>query len=299
MNAVMQKTTTGTVSLVAAKLTNEVLRSMVTVKLAKTFAGIMVTIVALASVGGLAVRSAILRAGQLQTKNSSSSAPTWVGQRVVTSMCAHVMAGNQIADSDGVVRIYTVQELNGERARVVAGDVNGWIEIAQIILFDEAIAFYTKDLITNPHNPRAYSRRGEIWELLHKPENALADFTEAIRIAPDSRDYLNRGAILRDKLDYDKAIADYTATIQLEPNWGPGYMLRGIVWCRMGNFDRAIDDLTEAIKLGTRDAYAYLTRGFAWLSMRDYNKAILDLSEAIKLDPTDEFAYYDRGRGLA
>ena len=48
---------------------------MVTVKLAKTFAGIMVTIVALASVGGLAVRSAILRAGQLQRqKNSSSSA---------------------------------------------------------------------------------------------------------------------------------------------------------------------------------------------------------------------------------
>ncbi len=296
VNAVMRKSTSGIVSLAAAKLTGDVLRSMFMFKLAKTFAGIMVTFVALGSVGGLAVQSGMLAASQPQKKNSTQSAATWLGQKVVTKYGARVTVGNQNVDSNGFFRVYVVREVDGERARLVADDVNGWIELAHIMLFDEAIDFYSKELLTNPSNALAHSHLGIIWVFLNNQDKALADFTEAIRLEPTvSHHYWNRGNVLRDMSEYEKAIADYNDALRIDPRNAFAFNGRGLLWSKKNEPDKAIADFTAAIRIDPQFAWAYKNRGFAWSKKVEYDKAIADYTEAIRSDPKYVIAYTDRG----
>ena len=74
----------GIVRLAAAKLTAEVLRSMVMTRLVTTGATIIVALAALVYVGGLAVSSRMLNAGQVQLNDPVRAPARWIGQKVVT-----------------------------------------------------------------------------------------------------------------------------------------------------------------------------------------------------------------------
>jgi tetratricopeptide (TPR) repeat protein len=196
------------------------------------------------------------------------------------------MAGNQIVDPNGPFRIYEVKEVDGERVRLVSEDGSGWIEASKIVLFDQAVDYYTKELVIDPKNAKAYSHRGVIWVYGNNQEKALADFTETIRLGPEeAQHYYNRAILLGTRLDFDKAVADYTEAIRLNPKWVEPYHRRGDAWHEKGMYDKAIADLTNAIPLGARDSHVNGTRGNAWLKKKEYDKAIADLSEATKLDP--------------
>jgi hypothetical protein len=58
---------------------------------------------------------------------------------------------------NGPFRIYEVKEVDGERVSLVSEDVSGWIEASKIVLFDQAVDFYTKELVIDPKNAKAYS----------------------------------------------------------------------------------------------------------------------------------------------
>jgi RNA polymerase sigma factor (sigma-70 family) len=295
VNSVMHKSSSGVVSLAVAKLTSDVLGSMVMVKLVKAFAGIMVTFVALFFFDRIVVHSGMLHASSRQNPTPKQSPASWIGQRVVTKYGAPIEAENR--DAARLYRIFVVKEEKGERVRLVSDDTAGWIDSSKIVLFDDAIDFYAKDLLANPNNVEAYSHRGWIWACLHEREKALADFTEAIRLGPkQSSVYMNRGNFFSEQSESDKAIADYTEAIRLDPKWGAPYYQRGSLWDQKGSNDKVISDFTEAIQFGAKDGYAYRTRGLAWLNKHDYDKSISDLSEAVTLGPKDVLARYNRGR---
>jgi tetratricopeptide (TPR) repeat protein len=54
-------------------------------------------------------------------------------------------------------------------------------------------------------------------------DKAIADYTEAIRLAPKCAEaYTNRGISYYEKGEQDKAIADYTEAIRLDPKCAEG-----------------------------------------------------------------------------
>jgi tetratricopeptide (TPR) repeat protein len=252
-----------------------------------------------------------------------------IGQRIAAKYRCPLESGDTLVEKLTPVDAYTVERIEGERIWVASGSGKGWFPISQVMLLDEAIEFYTREIEADSRNARAWSERGIIW--IHKVgyARAVADFSEAIRLDPDEFStyvwrgiawwyeheydksiadcneairlqpqsvvaYRNRGIAWRAKQEYDKAIADFNEAIRLDPQSPLNYLQRGGTWDQKNDHDQAIADCTEAIRLDPNNARYFSCRGWSWQSERDYDKALSDYDEAIRLDPTESFAIKNR-----
>ncbi len=142
----------------------------------------------------------------------------------------------------------------------------------------------------------AYLSIGELENSNDKIENAIEDFTEAIKLKSDYPSaYNNRGRAYFTEGELENAIKDFSKAIELMPRCPEAYHYRGLAYFRKGNSDNAIADLSEAICLNPDDAEAYHRRGIVYLRKEDFNSAIIDLNKAIKMNPNDNLVYYSRG----
>jgi tetratricopeptide (TPR) repeat protein len=108
-------------------------------------------------------------------------------------------------------------------------------------------------------------------------------------------DFYNRGYAANGKRDYDRAIADFNEAIRLAPNYPAAYNNRGYAWNGKKEYDRAIADFNQAITLDSNNAQAYNNRGYAWNAKKEFDKAIADFDRAIAIDPNYAHAYSNRG----
>jgi tetratricopeptide (TPR) repeat protein len=122
-------------------------------------------------------------------------------------------------------------------------------------------------------------RRGEL-------DEALADYTEAIRLDPKNAEaYNNRALVYNKKGELDKAITDFNDAIKIRPNTPRLYNNRGLAYAKKGNFDKAISDFTEAIKQDSRHIESYGARAFAYSLKGEYKPAIADAEMFLKIAP--------------
>lgn len=112
-------------------------------------------------------------------------------------------------------------------------------------------------------------------------DQAIADYTEAIRLKPDFFvAYLTRGAARRKKGEVDLAIADFTKAIQMKPDLYDAYTLRGICYGKQGQYQEAIADYTKALEKKPH----YLTYiGLAWIYATSKNKKYRNGTRAVEL----------------
>jgi tetratricopeptide (TPR) repeat protein len=124
---------------------------------------------------------------------------------------------------------------------------------------------------------------------------AIAEFTEVIKITPDSASsYYSRGACYYYKGQYDLAINDFTKAIELKDSrLDLVYGFRGSSNYLKGDYDKAISDFTQAIEIYPNSLY-YNNRGLAYNGQKNYNLAIQDFTIAINLDPRDARPYSNR-----
>lgn len=101
-----------------------------------------------------------------------------------------------------------------------------------------------------PNLAVAYTNRGIAYASQGDDKRALADFTEAIRLAPDSPfPYYNRGNAYYDRKEYERALADYDAAIARGPEMALAYYNRGLVHQKMGHHAKSIEDFQKALSL--------------------------------------------------
>ena len=130
-------------------------------------------------------------------------------------------------------------------------------------------------------NPDAYWHRcrGDFYREMADYDKAIADYTEAIRLAhyielklkgtyegklrgTNRRllAYRNRGRAYLFKDDYDQAIADFTEAIQIDPEFSAAHFARGDAYRKKGDYDQAIADFTEAIQIDPEFSAAHCPR---------------------------------------
>jgi tetratricopeptide (TPR) repeat protein len=73
-----------------------------------------------------------------------------------------------------------------------------------------------------------------------------------------------RGNAYSSKREYDQAIADFTQAIRLRPDSANAFGNRGTAYYLKGHYDQAIADFTQAIRLRPKDALAFNNRGSAY-----------------------------------
>lgn len=133
-------------------------------------------------------------------------------------------------------------------------------------------------------------------------EQALAEFSRAIEEGGLDGESLalahnNRGVVLGELGDFDRAIADYEAALRLKPgdaksvrNLRIAHTRRALAAARLGEAERAIADLGRAIELEPSHPTAYVRRAELHLERGEAKAAIEDLETATRLAPDNREA---------
>jgi len=96
--------------------------------------------------------------------------------------------------------------------------------------------------------------------------------------------------------DFSRAIWNMSKAIELNPNKGSYYALRGELYTKLGNDEDAIKDFDKAIKIVPDHTY-YIFRGNCKLrkeTNESLREAIEDYTACIKMNDSYEIAYFNR-----
>ena len=147
----------------------------------------------------------------------------------------------------------------------------------------------------------AYNNRGYYYLAIHRPEEALADFDQALALnSKVARVWVNKGDVLAELNRNDSAYVCFERAIELKPNYPEALSNRGGIKTRRGDLAGAVEDFSRAIALNPTFRDAYGNRAFVYFKMKEYEKSIADRRRAIELDPKHPGNYLHHGSiGLA
>ena len=98
--------------------------------------------------------------------------------------------------------------------------------------------------------------------------------------------YSNRGIILANHGELDKAIADQNKAIELNPDSARAHVNRGNIYYRYNRHNEAVADYNQAITLSHGElAPAYFNRGQSHLALGETDAATKDFQQAATLAP--------------
>jgi tetratricopeptide (TPR) repeat protein len=133
-------------------------------------------------------------------------------------------------------------------------------------------------------NPAAAAdAQGQMWLRRGQFDRALDRFTEMIRLrSQDGNGYLGRGMANESLGNLDQAVEDYTAAIRLH-TFGNAHALRARVRQRQERYDDALADLSEHLRLHPVDVMAHMSRAFLHKGRGDKAAAFEDLNAAHRM----------------
>jgi tetratricopeptide (TPR) repeat protein len=194
-----------------------------------------------------------------------------------------------------------VREVKGDSLLLNPG-IPGWLDAEMVIPADRrAIERLTtmleaKPQLETPNNLAAiYTGRAALHSKFGQHELAIADYDEAIRLAPSSIYFLLRGFSRLPAKQYDQAINDANEATKLTPDSWMAFVIRGYARRGKNEFDRAIEEFDAALRLNPQLLELYAIRGHTWGIKREFAKAIDDCNEALRRDPKLAMAFTARG----
>jgi serine/threonine protein kinase/Flp pilus assembly protein TadD len=205
----------------------------------------------------------------------------------------------QIADqnNDSAAASYGIA-----RARARMGAIHSTLgeQLAAQSAYQEAIALCSKLIESMPDEPRLRYERAHAYAGVGQWDDAIADYTAAIRLDPTHKDaHARRAEAYLAKRDYDRVITDCNEAIRRLPTKGSVYQSRAEAYLRKGEYAKAIVDFGEELRLDPRAVYALVTRGLLYSRQGQSEQAIADLTEAIRLIPHHARFYCIRARFYA
>jgi hypothetical protein len=150
----------------------------------------------------------------------------------------------------------------------------------------ERIAACTRIIESGGNLKWAFVSRGNAYFEIGDSDNAIANYSEAIRIDPNYATAVNnRAYAYLVKGDFDKALANSKKAVQLQPKDPSFFDTRGAIYQKMGALDRAIADFDVAIRLDPRYPGALTRRGLAYETKKDIARARADYQAALASPP--------------
>jgi tetratricopeptide (TPR) repeat protein len=73
----------------------------------------------------------------------------------------------------------------------------------------------------------------------------------------NAKDYYNQGSVHFDKIEGDQAIADFTEAIRLDPNYAEAYYKRGLSYSMysVGEYGKALTDFEMAVSIDPANSH--------------------------------------------
>jgi tetratricopeptide (TPR) repeat protein len=114
-----------------------------------------------------------------------------------------------------------------------------------------------------PNLASALQQRATIYVSQKKFQEAIADYSEALKVKSTDPDIFERRAYAEMQMrDYDKALHDYNQAIKLKPEEAKYYQVRAIIYQEKGDFKAALADTEKTLKLDPNNADAQSRKKF-------------------------------------
>lgn len=163
-----------------------------------------------------------------------------------------------------------------------------------------ATAFVAIGLWAVPASAQSVQRAFDICRTSKDAEEKVRYCSIVIEHASDRRDlerlYLRRGNSFNELGRYDDAVADFSNLIRINPRVAGYYDNRQYALKSLGLFKEALADANAAVSLAPMQAFVYRSRGLVLESMQNYSAAINDFDRAIGIDPINNGLVIDRAR---
>ena len=157
-----------------------------------------------------------------------------------------------------------------------------------------SIEYFTQALLSNPANAELYYFRANAKAKLKDNQEAIYDYTKAIKLKPEMKYFMERGLTYLTMLEVRRAINDFDEAVKFDSTNAELYFNRGYSYSVLDNYEKALIDYSTAIILDSSNAKLFVNRGDLWSREGRQELAIFDFTKAITLNPYDELAYYNR-----
>jgi lipoprotein NlpI len=155
---------------------------------------------------------------------------------------------------------------------------------------DRALEEYSEAIRLSPDSDQFHNDRAGRYAAKDDYQRAIADYDEAIRLNSGySRAFNGRGLAYYFSGDDAHALSDFNAAIGLSPEYGQAINNRGNVELRDGALDHAIDDYSEAARRLPKSHVPLANRGQARFYQAAYKQAVDDLAAALAIKPGDPY----------
>lgn len=93
-----------------------------------------------------------------------------------------------------------------------------------------------------------------------------------------------RGAVNMSQQKFPEAVADFSEALKITPNDAGIHERRAYVEVKMKDYNKALEDYTEAIKLNPKEIRYYLPRSFIYEAKGDLKNSMADTEHILKAD---------------
>jgi tetratricopeptide (TPR) repeat protein len=163
----------------------------------------------------------------------------------------------------------------------------------------DALADVSQALKIATDRPLAYEVRGMAWYDSNEPGLAIPDFDRAIELGSGSSDvFLLRGNLYMQRNNPKAALRMFSRAVELDPESIEALFQRAYAYSSMGWFDLALSDYEKIAKLAPSNAFAYNDMGIMNSSLGRHDEAIKNFKAAVSLDPAYASAYSNLGYTL-
>ncbi len=178
--------------------------------------------------------------------------------------------------------------------------VLGALTWRQARTYGDVVTLYRTTLARNPRAWLAHSNLGNILASTGHPEEAVAEYEEALRLVPDSAGFhydLANALVQLGRIP--EALAEYGQAIRLKPDYGPAEGSLARVLAGQGRGAEAVPHFEAAIRLLPGDAEAELNLGSLLGQLGRLPEAIGHLEAGLRLRPDFPEGHNNLGNALA
>jgi Flp pilus assembly protein TadD len=141
-------------------------------------------------------------------------------------------------------------------------------------------------LAVTADNGPAHDGLGTALKDMGRPNEALVEYRESVRLQPESPDaQLNLAAALLDTGHAEESLGHFEAALRMWPSNARTHLSYGCSLFRLGRFDDARRHFAEAARLDPDSPQIHYNLGTVLLTQAKVEEATVELATAVRLDP--------------
>ena len=149
-------------------------------------------------------------------------------------------------------------------------------------------------LAVTTNNFRAHAGMAEVRSRQNRIDEAIAHYSEAVRLAPDEAEWqVNLGLLLVQKGEMARAAESFERAVRLRPQDAESYNNLGAMLARLGRLPEATAAYTRALEIRPQYALARRNLGLALASHGDITGGIAACLEALRQSPNEPAWHYE------